>query len=61
VRRQASPFNDAIVFVVGGGGIMEYGHLQECAARQQGRRVIYGTDELLSPGEFISELEKLSS
>ena len=61
VRRQTGPFNDAIVFVVGGGGVMEYGYLQEWAARQQGRRVIYGTDELLSPGEFIFELEKLGS
>jgi len=61
VRRQTGPFNDAIVFVVGGGGVMEYGYLQEWAARQQERRVIYGIDELLSPGEFISELEKLGS
>jgi len=59
VRRQAGPFNDAIVFVVGGGGIMEYGYLQEWAERQQGRRVVYGSDELLSPAEFIAELEKL--
>ena len=60
VRRQAGPFNDAVVFVVGGGGIMEFGYLQEWAV-QQGKRVIYGTDELLSPAEFIAELEKLSS
>ena len=60
-RRQTGPFNDAVVFVVGGGGIMEYGYLQEWAARQQGRRVIYGMDELLSPAEFTFELEKLGS
>jgi sec1 family domain-containing protein 1 len=59
VRRQAGSFNDAIVFIVGGGGIMEYGYLQEWAERQQGRRVVYGSDELLSPSEFIAELEKL--
>jgi len=58
-RRQPGPFNDAIVFTVGGGGIMEYGYLQEWAQRQQGRRVVYGSDDLLSPAEFIAELEKL--
>jgi sec1 family domain-containing protein 1 len=61
VRRQTGAFNDSIVFVVGGGGVMEYGYLQEWAGRQQGRRVIYGSDELLSPEEFIGELEKLGT
>ena len=60
-RRQTGPFNDAVVFIVGGGGIMEYGYLQEWAVRQQGRRAIYGMDELLSPVEFIFELDKLGS
>lgn len=26
---------------------------------QQGRRVVYGSDELVSPAEFIAELDKL--
>ena len=59
VRRQTGSFNDAVVFIVGGGGIMEYGYLQEWAGRQQGRRVVYGSDELLSPAEFMAELDKL--
>jgi hypothetical protein len=59
VRRQTGPFNDAVVFVVGGGGIMEYGYLQEWAKRQQGRRVVYGSDEIVSPREFLAELGKL--
>jgi sec1 family domain-containing protein 1 len=59
VRRHTGPFNDAIVFIVGGGGIMEYGYLREWANRQQGRHVVYGSDELLSPGEFMAELDKL--
>jgi sec1 family domain-containing protein 1 len=59
VRRQTGAFSDAVVFVVGGGGIMEYGYLQEWAARQQGRRVIYGSDELISPGEFMDQLQRL--
>jgi sec1 family domain-containing protein 1 len=59
VQRQTGPFNDAVVFVVGGGGIMEHGYLQEWAGRHQKQRVIYGSDNLLSPGEFVAELEKL--
>jgi hypothetical protein len=59
VRRQTGAFNDAVVFVVGGGGVQEYGYLQEWAGRQQGRRVVYGSDDLLSPGEFVSQLGKL--
>jgi sec1 family domain-containing protein 1 len=58
-RRQASLFNDAIVFVVGGGGIMEYEYLQEWLQRQQGRHIVYGSDELLSPAEFIAALKSL--
>jgi sec1 family domain-containing protein 1 len=60
VRRKTGPFNQAIVFVVGGGGIMEYGYLQEWAARQQDRHVVYGSDELLSPAEFMAELGGLA-
>jgi sec1 family domain-containing protein 1 len=59
IRRHTGPFNDAIVFVVGGGGIMEYGYLQEWASRQQNRRVIYGSDEIISPAEFMKQLERL--
>jgi hypothetical protein len=47
------------VFVVGGGSIIEYGYLQEWAAKQSDRHVIYGSDELLSPAEFVAELREL--
>lgn len=59
VRRQTGAFNQAIVFVVGGGSVMDYGYLQELASRQQNRRIIYGSDELLSPTEFMAELNRL--
>jgi len=61
IRRHTGSFNDAIVFVVGGGGIMEYGYLQEWASRQQNRRVVYGSDEIISPAEFMSQLERLGT
>jgi sec1 family domain-containing protein 1 len=59
VRRLTGPFNQAVVFVVGGGSIMEYGYLQEWAGKQPDRHVIYGSDELLSPAEFVAELREL--
>jgi sec1 family domain-containing protein 1 len=60
VRRQQGAFGDGIVFIVGGGSVMEYGYLQEWATGQ-GKRIIYGSDELLSPAEFMAELEKLGA
>ncbi|KAL2157736.1 hypothetical protein VTH06DRAFT_5219 [Thermothelomyces fergusii] len=62
-RRQG--FSEAIVFMVGGGSMDEYGNLQEWAARTAGgdrakRRVIYGASELINAGQFIKEeLNKL--
>ncbi|GAO49793.1 Sec1-like protein [Saitoella complicata NRRL Y-17804] len=60
---------DAIVFVVGGGNYVEYGNLQEWASQQgvggaqsargKGRRVVYGSTELLSAKGFLSELGRL--
>ncbi|KAL2118459.1 hypothetical protein VTJ04DRAFT_8119 [Mycothermus thermophilus] len=62
-RRQG--FSEAIVFMVGGGSMEEYGNLQEWAARsgtgdRVKRRVIYGASELINARHFIKEeLEKL--
>jgi Proteins involved in synaptic transmission and general secretion, Sec1 family len=61
-RRQG--FSEAIVFMVGGGSMDEYGNLQEWAARTGGdrakRRVIYGASELINATTFIKEeLERL--
>jgi hypothetical protein len=62
-RRQG--FTEAIVFMVGGGSMDEYGNLQEWVARTAAsdrarRRVVYGSTEMLNAGEFIKdELERL--
>ncbi|EFW99368.1 golgi transport protein [Grosmannia clavigera kw1407] len=63
-RRQG--FSDAIVFMVGGGSIDEFGNLQEWVGRTAGggdrakRRVVYGATELLNAEEFCrEELERL--
>lgn len=55
-------FNEAVVFMVGGGNYVEYGNLLDWADRQRvaGRekRVVYGASEILSPTEFVSELSR---
>jgi len=62
-RRQG--FLEALVFMVGGGSMDEYGNLQEWAARTSGtdrakRRVVYGASELVNAGQFVSqELNRL--
>lgn len=62
-RRQG--FSEAMVFMVGGGSMDEYGNLQEWAARaavgdRVKRRVIYGASELVNAGQFIrDELDRL--
>jgi len=55
-------FQDAIVFVVGGGNYNEYQNLLEYANRQNPPKTItYGTTELLTPQEFIDQLNTLGT
>ena len=56
VRRMG--FQEAVVGVVGGGGMEEYGNLQEWAGKKvQGgagrRRVVYGATEMVGPERFL--------
>lgn len=57
-RTRRMAFSDGIVFVVGGGGYVEYGNLEEWAQRT-GKRVTYGGTEILDPGGFVRILESL--
>lgn len=57
-RRQG--YTDAIVFVVGGGSMDEYGNLQEWVARtgaggheRARKRAIYGATEIMNATEFV--------
>lgn len=84
-------FSEGVVFVVGGGGYVEYGNLMDWANRsggggggardgggggggaggggagaqgvggQGGRRVTYGSTEILNPERFLKCLEELGS
>ncbi|KAH9964125.1 Sec1-like protein [Russula dissimulans] len=56
VRR--SQFTEGIVFVVGGAGYVEYGNLEEWAAKT-GRRVTYGGTEIWDPEGFVGALRDL--
>ena len=57
-------YTDAIVFVVGGGSMDEYGNLQEWIERTGGdrarKRAIYGATEIMNATEFVQgPLERL--
>jgi sec1 family domain-containing protein 1 len=55
-RRMA--FAEGMVFIVGGAGYVEYGNLEEWAAKT-GKRVTYGGTEIVDPGGFVKVLEGL--
>ncbi|CAD6590778.1 MAG: Vesicle trafficking between the ER and Golgi, partial [Tremellales sp. Tagirdzhanova-0007] len=63
--RGRSQYQESIVFVVGGGGYVEYGNLMEWAARSSrdggggGKRVTYGSTEILNPTAFVKTLAEL--
>lgn len=81
-------YNESIVFVVGGGGYVEYGNLMEWAAGKRdrdgvaslgggagsgaagntgaggggvGRKVTYGSTEIMTPASFLQVLADLGS
>ncbi|XP_076048320.1 sec1 family domain containing Slh [Oratosquilla oratoria] len=61
--RSRTPFQDAVIFVVGGGNYVEYTNLVSYAKRKTGmnKRIIYGCSNLVNAEQFINELNKLGS
>ncbi|ETW07982.1 hypothetical protein, variant [Aphanomyces invadans] len=62
VPRQRTPFRDVIVFVIGGGNYNEYQNLQAYAKAQPSthpRQILYGCTELLTPNEFLQQLNQV--
>ncbi|KAF9360141.1 Vesicle trafficking between the ER and Golgi [Mortierella sp. AD094] len=58
--RTRTPFQEAIVFVVGGGNYVEYQNLNEYAQRQTiKKKITYGSTEVLNPKEFLQQLGAL--
>ncbi|KAM6336184.1 sec1 family domain-containing protein 1 isoform 2-T2 [Podargus strigoides] len=59
VPRNKNPFQEAIVFVVGGGNYIEYQNLVDYIKGKQGKRVLYGCTELFNATQFIKQLSQL--
>ena len=66
-NRGRSQYNESVVFVVGGGGYVEYGNLLEWASRSAreggggGKKITYGSTEILNPTAFVNVLAELGS
>ncbi len=64
-RRQG--FSEAVVFMVGGGSVIEYSNLNEWIVRTSGgdrarRKIVYGSTEITNASGFIrNELERLGN
>ncbi|CAK5277772.1 unnamed protein product [Mycena citricolor] len=59
-RSRRMAFAESVVFVVGGAGYVEYGNLEEWAAKT-GKRVTYGGTDIVDPSAFIRILEGLAT
>ncbi|ROL41578.1 Sec1 family domain-containing protein 1 [Anabarilius grahami] len=56
IPRNKNPFQEAIVFVVGGGNYIEYQNLVDYTKAKQGKRVLYGCSELFNAAQFIKQV-----
>ncbi|KAK4523802.1 hypothetical protein GAYE_SCF00G1698 [Galdieria yellowstonensis] len=56
-QKASVPFQDAIVFIVGGGNYVEYQNLKDHIRKD--KRIIYGTTDVVSPDEFLHQLSRL--
>ncbi|KAM8920694.1 sec1 family domain-containing protein 1 [Pelodytes ibericus] len=59
VPRSKNPFQEAIVFVVGGGNYIEYQNLVDYIKTKQGKHVLYGCTELFNATQFVKQLSQL--
>lgn len=57
IPKGRGPFQEAYVFVVGGGNYIEYQNLQDyCQQQQIPKRITYGTTELMDATEFLAQV-----
>lgn len=65
IPRNKSPFQEAYVFMVGGGNYIEYQNLVDYAKNKSNagapRKVVYGCSDLTSATQFLKQLERLGS
>lgn len=58
--RSRTSFQEAYVFMVGGGNYIEYQNLQDyCRRQQNAKRVTYGTSQLMNAQQFLAQLSEL--
>lgn len=61
--KNRAPFQDAVVFVVGGGNYIEYQNLVDFIRQKQtanvSKRIVYGSSTLTNAQQFIKELSAL--
>jgi len=57
--RSRAAYSQAIVFIVGPGNYLEYQALRQLVSQQPtgARKVLYGCTEVLTPTEFLSQLQ----
>lgn len=63
--KNRAPFQDAVVFIVGGGNYIEYQNLVDYVRQKQTsngtKRIIYGSTTLTNAQQFLKELSALGS
>jgi hypothetical protein len=62
IPRNRQGFNDAIVFMIGGGNYIEYQNLQDYAknnrSQMPAKRIVYGCTELVNASQFLEQVIK---
>lgn len=63
--RNRAPFQDAVVFIVGGGNYIEYQNLVDYVRQKQSsnatKRILYGSTTLINAEQFVKQLTALGS
>ncbi|XP_058966963.2 sec1 family domain-containing protein 1-like [Pocillopora verrucosa] len=60
IPRNKTPFNEAIVFIVGGGNYIEYQNLVDYSKRHSGaKKLLYGASEVMNASQFLKQLSHL--
>ena len=61
--KNRAPFQDAVVFLVGGGNYIEYQNLVDFIKQKQSsnstKRIIYGASTLTNSKQFLKDLSRL--
>ena len=58
VPKGRAPFDEGLVFMVGGGNFNEYQNVVQ-AMKKKGKTVVYGCSELMAPEEFLDQMAAL--